>query len=192
MSSSRPPYPALPRPPQLLRFGLRQMFLFVTLLCALCASLVLTGGPWPVMIGVGALLVAAHVFGNLIGTRLRDTSAQVLHWRATDPRLDPDIPRAYTGPAAIGNFKLPPANPLADRGPVTGRRLVYFVMAGAWIGAMVGGAAILLTIGPRIGWAGWAVGTVSCAVLGTWLAFLVSRFGTIARHAWRQARDEPR
>jgi hypothetical protein len=31
------------------------------------------------------------------------------------------------------------------------------------------------------------VTVVSCAVLGTWIAFLAGSFGAIARHDWRQA-----
>ncbi|MCG8448462.1 MAG: hypothetical protein MI725_02640, partial [Pirellulales bacterium] len=87
---------------------------------------------------------------------------------------------------------LPPSTPLAKRGRVGGRWSIWLLGAGALLGAILGGGTILLTIGPRIGWAAWAVATLSCAVLGTWAAFLASSFSSIARHAWRHANDERR
>ena len=192
MSPPTLPSPELPRQPQLLRFGLRQMFIMVTLLCALCALLAVTGGAWPLVIGGGAVLVAGHVLGNLIGTRLRDTSAEVLHWRAEDPRFRADRPLVHTDPVQIAELNLPPGTPLGDRGRVVGGWWIWFVAAGAMLGFIVGGSLIYLTIGQRISWAGWAVGTVSCSVLGTWSAFLASSFGSIARHAWRHASEEAR
>ena len=180
----------LPCQPQLLRFGLRQMFFVVTLLSILCALLTALGGAWPLVMGVGALLIAAHVLGNLIGTRLRDTSAEVLHWRASDPRADADHPQVHTESVEIAELNLPPSTPLANRGRVAGRWWIWFVGAGTLLGALIGGSVISWTLGPQSGWAGWVVGTISCAVLGTWVAFLASSFGSIARHAWQHASSE--
>jgi len=69
------------------------MFFFVTLLCLLCALLVLTEGPWPLAIGATSALIAAHIFGTLVGTRLRDMSQEVVQWRAANPALDDDSPQ---------------------------------------------------------------------------------------------------
>ena len=162
----------------------------VSLLSALCALLVITEGPWPLVISIGAVLVAAHVLANLIGTRLRDTSAEVIKWRAGNPALGPDDPMAHTEPVEIAKLGLPPSTPLADHGKVGGRWLMWFVVSGALLGAVFGGVTILLTIGPQIGWPGWVVATLSCTVLGTWAAFLASSFSSIARHAWRHASED--
>lgn len=192
MSASPLPFSARPDQPQLFRFGLRQMLCFVALLSGLCTLLVITGGPWSLAIAGGALLVAAHVLGNLIGTRLRDSSADIVRLRANDPSFDSDFPQTITQRCEFGRLKLPPGTPLADYGPVVGPRLLWFVVAGAAVGATAGGAAIARMIGLQAGWAGWTVGTISCAVLGTWLAFLASSFGSIARHAWRHASEKGR
>ena len=188
-SSLQTPAATLPRrEPQLLRFRLRQMFFMVTLASVLCGLLVATEGPWPMMIGVAALLVAAHVLGNLVGTRLRDTSHEVIAWRALQPGLDPDRPVATGEPIELAKLNLPPGSPLAGHDRIA-RWTAWFVAGGLAIGLVAGCTGIALTIGPRIEWAGWVVGTISCGVLGAWAAFLASTFSSIARHAWRHAHE---
>ena len=73
-----------PRPaPQLFRFGLRQLFAAVTLSTLLAALMATLPGAWPWVIGGVVAMVGAHVFGTLIGTRLRDTSRDVQLWRSS-------------------------------------------------------------------------------------------------------------
>ena len=84
--------PARQSEPHLLKFGLKQLFFVVTLGSIFCTLLVVTHGPWPLVIIFIALLVLGHVLGTLIGTRPCDTSQDVRKWRATDPRQDPDYP----------------------------------------------------------------------------------------------------
>ncbi|MDZ4656819.1 MAG: hypothetical protein SH868_04480 [Bythopirellula sp.] len=177
--------PAPLHEPHLLKFRLRQMFFVVTLLSLLCAIISLTDGPWPWMIVLCAVMIAAHVLGNLIGTRLRDTSGEVIRWRSADPRQSPDGPRA-TSPADLASLPLPPETNLANFGRLV-RGMKWFLLGGLVLGFGLGGTVLALTIGHRIGWAGWVVGTISGAVLGIWLAFLAVSFTTIARDAWRQA-----
>ena len=179
-----------PKQPQLFRFGLRQLFFVVTLLSVFCALMATTEGGWPLLIGAGTLLVGAHVLGNLIGTRLRDASADVQAWRAKNPQLNADRPRVNTEPYEIEDLGLPPCTPLANRGSVVGQWRYWLVASGAILGAIVGGTLIPWAIGPHVSWPGWAAGTISCMVLGTWLAFLACSFSTIARHAWRHASEE--
>jgi hypothetical protein len=164
--NSRMPTPLEPvvplREPHLLKFRLRQLFLVVTLVSLICASAAITSGPWPWVIALSAIMVAAHVLGNLIGTRPLTTP------------LD-DV------------AKIPVAKPnLADFGRLV-RGFRWFVISGALAGFVLTGTLLNLTIGYRIGWAGWAVGTISGSVMGTWVAFLAVSFTTIARDAWRQA-----
>jgi hypothetical protein len=73
---STPRLPSRDPLPQLFRFTLRQLFLLVTLVSLVCGALALVGGTWSVVIGIGALLVGAHVLGNYIGTRLRDETPE--------------------------------------------------------------------------------------------------------------------
>lgn len=178
--------PAPLREPHLLKFQLRQMFLGITLLSLLCALIAKTEGPWPWVIVISALMVAAHVLGNLIGTRLRDTSDEVIRWRSSDPRYGPDNPNMTPQPCDFANLSLPAETNLANFGRMV-RGMKWFLLAGLLVGLVLGGTVLALTIGHRIGWAGWAVGTISGAVLGTWLAFLAVSFTTIARDALRQA-----
>ena len=63
----------------------------------------------------------------------------------------------------------------------------WILLAGFALGAIMGGAFLEKTIGNHVGWAGWVVGTISSAVLGTWVAFLGASFTAIARDALRQA-----
>ena len=177
--------PAPLREPHLLKFRLRQMFFVVTLLSMLCALVVLTDGPWPWVIVLSALMVAAHVMGNLIGTRLRDTSGDVVRWRSADPRQAPDHPQT-TPLSDLASLPLPPETNLANFGRLV-RGMKWFLLGGLVLGFILGGTLLALTIGHRIGWAGWVVGTISGAVLGTWLAFLAVSFTAISRAALRQA-----
>jgi hypothetical protein len=177
------------REPQLLRFRLRQMFLMVTLASVICATLVLTNGPWPFVIVVAVLLVAAHVMGNVVGTRLRDTSHEVVAWRAQHPDFDPDRPVATRQSMELEKLKLPPSTPLASHERIA-RWTIWFVAAGIAIGLIAGMVAISLIFGRQIEWAAWLVGMISCGVLGAWVAFLASTFSSIARHAWRHAQEQ--
>lgn len=177
--------PAPLREPHLLKFRLRQMFLVVTIMSLLCALIAHTDGPWPWLIVLSALMVAAHVLGNLIGTRLRDTSGDVIRWRSADPRQSPDHPHT-TSASELAALPLPLETNLANFGRLV-RGMKWFLLGGLSLGFVFGGTILALTIGHRIGWAGWVVGTISGAVLGTWLTFLTVSFTTIARDAWRQA-----
>ncbi|TWU20796.1 hypothetical protein Pla144_48480 [Bythopirellula polymerisocia] len=184
--SAPPTPPSTHREPHLLKFGLKKLFLIVTLASLFCALMVLTHGPWPLVIFFLALLTLAHVLGNMIGTRLRDTSHEIRLWRATDPRQSPDSPLATPQPYELAKLSLPEETNLAGFGRiVSGFR--WFLLSGFSVGALLGGTLLAVTIGNRIGWAGWVVGTVSSAVLGTWVAFLGVSFTAIARDALRQA-----
>ncbi len=178
--------PAPLREPHLLKFRLRQMFFVVTMLCVLATLLVSTSGAWPMVILTATLLVAAHIVANLIGTRLRDTSAEIVRWRNADPKRVPDLPLATPLPHDRLALGLPPETNLANFGRFI-RGLKWFLLAGLSLGAILGSTILALTIGYRIGWAGWVVGTISGGVLGTWLAFLSVVFTAITRDAWRQS-----
>jgi hypothetical protein len=75
--------PAPLHEPQLFRFRLGSLLAVVALLSLLCAVWVLADRSVALAMSGGVALVAAHVLGTLLGTRLRDTSQQVEAWRAT-------------------------------------------------------------------------------------------------------------
>ncbi len=177
--------PARPEP-QLLRFHLRHLFLVVTLVSIFCAAMVATQGPWPLVICGGVLLVGAHVLGNLIGTRLKDSSEDVDQWLLTQPGHQHEIPRITTRPLAEVKSSLPPSTPLA-RSDRIAQWTFWFVVGGSLLGLAGGIVGLALVFGTSAGWGGWIVGALSSGVLGAWLAFLASTFGSIARHAWRHA-----
>lgn len=174
------------REPHLLKFGLKQLFFIVTLGGLFCTLMVITHGVWPLVILLLALLVLGHVLGNLIGTRLRDTSYEVRQWRATDPRQDPDYPRATPQPYELAKLSLPDETNLANFNKLV-RGMRWILLGGFSLGALLGGTFLATAFGNRIGWPGWVVGTISSGVLGAWLAFLGVSFTVIARDAVRQA-----
>jgi len=158
---------------------------FVAFCSVLLTLMTVTDGPGPMVIGVATLLVAAHVIGNLIGTRLRDTSQDVSRWRVEQVGSE-DLPRVPDLQETRVQLELRTDTPLAAFGRTT-RWVIWLVVAGSTCGALLGSITLALTLGTGIGWAGWTVGTISCAVLGAWAAFLASSFSAIARHAWRHA-----
>lgn len=176
-----------PREPHLLRFRLRQLFFVVTLACGLCALVAATDGPWPWVISLVSLLVAGHILGNLIGTRLRDTSEEVVRWSASDSHVSSGtLPTAP--PGSRESWALPPETNLAHFGRVAAGLRWYLLggLAGGWI---LGGTLLAAAVGHRIGWIGWLVGSFSGGVFGIWIAFMGVSFTTIARDALRQANE---
>jgi hypothetical protein len=175
--------------PQLFRFGMRQLLWFVAGSAVLCGAFSASSGGWRIVIGTLAALVAAHVFGTAVGTRLRDTSADVRRWRAAGPASDRDEPVATPEPLQWAELALPAGTPLArcDAAPA---RSYLALAAGTLVGAAAGAAAVFGLVGPRITWPGAAVGVASCAIIGAWAALLAANFVTIARRTWRQAASD--
>lgn len=178
------------REPQLFRFGLRQLFLFVAGCSALLGLLVYTEGVWPWVIGSFTALVVAHVFSTVIGTRLRDHSPELQQWQTY--RTDGgDRPAIGVGPRAISAGELPPATPLATSREVSRWRLVV-VIAGMTIGMIAGGCIILQTTTGPLTWSEVAIGSAACGVLSGWFAYLAGSFGFTSRHALKHATSEDR
>ncbi|MEM9660166.1 MAG: hypothetical protein AAF961_17515, partial [Planctomycetota bacterium] len=171
------------REPHLFRFGLRQMFFFIAGASFFCALMVNTEGVWPMVIATTSAMVAAHVFGTLIGTRLRDSAADVHDWKATASGCVDGPVRSRQSLDAI-RPALPPPTALASRRSRP-QRDRWALAAGAGVGFGLGIVVISLTIGDRSTWAGVLLGAVSCSVLGGWFALLATSFGAIAREAWR-------
>lgn len=131
-------------------------------------------------------LVVAHVVGTFLGTRLRDTSSEVVAWKARTNADGGDRPVALPQPVTFANVALPETTPLAERSH-SPRRHQWSVAAGGIAGFALGYAALYHVAGPTATQAGLALGATSCSVIGAWLSLLACNFWTIARQAWRHA-----
>ena len=182
--------PSAEREPNLLRFGLRPWFYFISATVILCALLARMEGIGPIVLGSIVALIVAHVFGTFLGTRLRDTSGEVVRWKARPGSLDADSPVALPQPVSLADVRLPETTSLAGRTDNSHRGRWAFGL-GALVGLGVGAWGIHVLAGPSVTWPGLALGAVSCGVIGAWIALLVSSFWVIAREALRHAsRDE--
>jgi hypothetical protein len=176
------------REPNLMRFGLRQLFVFVSAATLLAAALTRMDGFWPLVIGCVALLAAAHVFGTFLGTRLRDTSADVQRWKARPGTSDPDYPVAPTQPVQVADLHLP--SPSLASYEKLGSWRHWLIAAGTVAGAVLGLFALNAAAGDDVTWPGLGLGAVSCGVIGAWVSLLGTNFYAIARHTLRQATHE--
>ena len=173
-----------------MRFGLRHLFVFFSLATMICAVMATMGGAWPIVVGSVVALIAAHVFGTAVGTRLRDTSHDVQQWKARPGSPDPDEPVALPQPVRVNELRLPATTPLASFEKV-GRWRRWCIAVGVAAGAFLGLGGILIAASDEVTWPGLALGAVSCGVIGGWTALLGANFYTIARHTIRQATSEP-
>jgi hypothetical protein len=173
------------REPNLMRFGLRQLFFLFSAATILTALLARMGGVWPYVTVSVLLLVAAHVFSTFLGTRLRDTSREVQLWKGRPGTADPDEPVAPRQPVCLADLDLR-APPLASHEKI-GRWRRCSVAAGAIGGAVLGMAGIYAAAGDDVTGPGLALGAVSCGVIGSWASLLGVNFYSIVRHALRQA-----
>jgi hypothetical protein len=127
-----------------------------------------------------ALLVAAHVAGNAIGTRLRgDATASNRNGVC-----------GMGAPGQNGQARLPEIRPfetrLWARSPLY-RTMWRFVIAGAFAGGTVGGAWLVGTHGREMTWPGALLGCLSLGMLGALFAFLAGSFWRVMREALGEA-----
>jgi hypothetical protein len=155
------------------RFTLRTMLLAVTALGCLFGVMSALGNMWSIAILLFGCLVAGHVIGNSLGTRLRDGAPRQSNRDPSDARF----------------ARLPPS--FADGGGLSrpsrlSRITLVMTFSGAVAGAFLGGtalAAIYLDAGvPAV-----ALGVASSAVLGGFAGFLASSFFSVTLKAWREA-----
>jgi len=166
---------------------MRRLLVVMAVAAAFFALLAATDGVWPWLITFVALMVAAHVAGNSLGTRLRDTSADVRRWRGAQFPGGIDDPAATPQPVDWAALALPEPTPLRLHQPPPPRRVHAAAALGAVVGAAGGAFALAHLAGDRAGWPGLAVGAISCGVMGAWLSLLATSFWLIARQAWKHA-----
>jgi hypothetical protein len=164
-------------PPQ---FRLRTLLLVVAAFSVLFTVVQAVGLFSSLMLLMLLGLIAAHVIGNALGTRLRDEASRLA--QAGGDAADPPPP---TGELPM---KLP-ASQLTERRQLP-RRLFGIATLGAVLGGVSGGALITAVTWQDITVAGIALGVCSSAVLGGLAGFLASSFYTVARAALREALAE--
>jgi len=160
------------KPPQ---FTLRMLLVAITLAGALFAVLAAIGAVWSVAILFLLTLIAAHVLGNSVGTRLRDNS----------PRT-PWVGPAETSHRPVADFATTPRR-LAQRNRLHWITAVI-ATSGALAGGYFGGSALAASY-PTASSAAHTLGYVSSGVLGGFLGFVVSSFVSVARQAWHDAQS---
>ena len=180
---------ALPSEPQLpvLRFGLKHLFWWVTGVSVLMAALVAApAGVSPVALLLAVLVVALHIGGTAIGTRLRAHANERRAWEATQFCPDNLSDGPPSMPSNCDTAEPRPRSPLHAHGQPL-RRLPLWLVAGATFGGCMGVVILTVTIGDRATVAGVAVGAVSTAVVGAWLAFVAVSSWAVFRQGWRDA-----
>lgn len=163
------------RPPQ---FTLRTMLLLVSLL-AVFFSLINLVHPL-VMTGLTLLgiLIAAHVAGNVIGTRLREIGDRPM---TKDGR---DIPPQRFHPQ-IDRTNFAPPSDLAKKVSL-GLPVLIVTTTGVLVGGIAGGIWGYLAAGSS-GWLNIAVGFVAFGFLGGFVSFAIYSFTQVLLGAWSQA-----
>lgn len=164
-------------PPQ---FGLRSLFLAIAGLSALFGVMVWAGAVWALVLSVAGVLIAGHILGNSVGTRLRDRSTEALASQT------PTSERLASAEFGAKHHDMPPQSTLRYHFPLHRRN--YLVTGLCALAGAVLGAWALLDVYPRpISFLGMLVGSLSAAVICGWIGLLVTSFWTVTRRAWREA-----
>lgn len=159
------------------QYGLRTMFAGVALLSVLFAVMDAVGIVWSVVLVWFLLLAVAHVTANAWGTK---TGRRVV------PMPDDDAVQCPPFSEPQGMVTFGDAARLRQTTRL-GWPLIVLTAVGACAGGGLALAALMLLSLSRVGYAGVAVGTLSAATVGGFLAFLASSFVEVAGRAWQEA-----
>jgi hypothetical protein len=176
-SMSSPPRIAerLPRP----QFTLRALLGMVALVAAWLTLARLLSTTWAIAVTWLLVLVAGHVAGNFLGTRLRGERS------ARQPGDTAGDTAAAEQPRRERPIAFAPLSGLREHRSLN--RRVFVTAAVGAIGGMVLGAMFLLTRNlPHLGLAGLVVGSLSAGIIGGLLAFLTSSCLSVLAAAWRE------
>lgn len=184
-------------PPQ---FGLRGLFLWVTGLSLLFGAMAWAGAIWAMMFVLAALLIAGHVGGAALATKLRDRSTSALKEAALKEAAQREATlRDVSGKLEAANLKnpesirppspqrdLPPPSTLCFRVPLC-RTIHWMVTASAIGGGVLSGWALIWFYSAQISIVGLLFGSISAAVICGWFGLLSSTFVSVTHRAWREA-----
>jgi hypothetical protein len=175
--------------PPIFRFSLRHLFWFVSaasILLAILASLP-AGSYGFIALPLAISVIILHLLSTAVGNRLRaEADRQTGVFRPIDGK---GLAPAETTQAAL--CVAASRSPLHARG-LSIRWLPLLIVCGALLGGCIGAVLLELAIGSRTTPVGVAVGALSSAVLGGWLAFLGGSFFAIIRQGWLDAVAEPK
>jgi hypothetical protein len=160
------------------QFCLRTLMLSITLCGVLFAAMSALGGLWSIMLILFLSLAAAHVFGNALGTQLRDANSR--HPRPADT----------AEPYDAASPPVPPAKRLRERTGIDPKPLIIAGL-GAIVGGTSGGLLLMAALGERASLAALGLGIVSSAVLGGFFGFLLSSFCLVFSRALGEALGDP-
>lgn len=163
------------------RFSLAALFVVVGVLGVLFATFSYVGSYATLLLILFTLTVGAHVAGNAIGTKLRDSAR---HSSITD-----DEEQSHRGPIHIATTDFAPASQLHYRSAL-GKPIFLTTVTGATMGAIVGGYG-LATLMEHPTWPTIAIGAIASAVLGGIWTFAASSFLQVATSAMKQATRDP-
>jgi hypothetical protein len=146
------------------------------------AVFVAIGPMWSAFVLLFGLLIAAHVLGNALGTRLKNSASQ------TDEAI-PSAPSAAKMAEICGTSNRMHQHTKLDR------PWLAAAAVGAALGGSLGGGGLSISLGSKLTVAGLGLGIGSSAVVGGLLGFMACSLYCVARQAWREALecvDEPR
>lgn len=160
-----------------LQFGLKTLLVAMAVVAALCAVAQVVSGYAFLVLLFFLALIAAHVLGNSLGTRLRAQTDRL----AASGLLDADRPPLTSAlPARLASGRLAQHRRLP-------RALAGLVLSGAAFGGLAGGLVIAAVCCDQITPPGIVLAVVSSAALGGLAGFLAGSFYTVARGALDEA-----
>ncbi len=177
----------------LFRFGLRQMLLYMAVICGVLAAMALAGGVQAALILLFAVIVAMHVFATALGTRLQSrTERERLRQLAERPTTGGPLPANLRQSDQLATIRLAPRSPWHRRDYTYLPWLPRLVMGSMVASALFGIVLLNSKIGHRTSPEGIVVGAASFAVLGGWISFLAGNFFGVFQHGFREALTEQR
>jgi hypothetical protein len=176
----------------LFRFGLRQLLMFVAVICALLGAVVTTNGLTALLLWTAAAVVAMHVFATALGSRLRSETDAEQSQRWVDLKSSEVRATETQRSARIAAIQSAPRSPWHGRGSTYLPWLPRIVLAAMVCGGLAGAVSLDLLIGRHASAPGIAIGAVSISVLCGWASFLCGNFYGVFRHGFREAIAEQR
>lgn len=167
--------PSTLRPPQ---FRLATLFLAVGSLSVLFAAMSALGAVWSTFLGFFLLLIAGHVTGNAIGTKLHGDSTLLR-------RSTPSATRSMAALQARNMAAVQASR--AVEGLHVGRIALAVALVVGLTGAILGGLSFASIYGAHIAAGGLVLVTCSFGVLGGLAGFMVTSFVSVSRQAMSEA-----
>ncbi|MDG2380248.1 MAG: hypothetical protein P8N76_01100 [Pirellulaceae bacterium] len=160
------------------RFGLRTMFGLVALFCGCLAAFVAAGPLVGSALLMALVIVATHVAGNAIGSRLRDNAQR----SSNEPEDGPDS--MLRRPPEASHFA--PPTRLSRRAPL-GWFMRIMTGLGCVAGAICGGLTLNLTSTQPLSLTTFAFGSTAMGILGGLFSFWLFSLMQVFLLAWWQA-----